>query len=147
MLQGVSFHHWLHGPAKDYLGSRADDHHLQSALKSCPTHFLYQCWSRLRLSYETDCHLQRESGISLATLEYVSPLQERSTFQHSSASAFSQSQFSPSLNTGLLGCYSESLLLLLLLLLSHFSRVRLFTTPWTAAYQAPPSMGFSRQEY
>ena len=29
-------------------------------------------------------------------------------------------------------------------LLSH---VRLFTTPWTAAYQAPPSMGFSRQKY
>ena len=27
------------------------------------------------------------------------------------------------------------------------SRVRLFVTPWTAAYQAPPSMGFSRQEY
>jgi len=25
--------------------------------------------------------------------------------------------------------------------------VRLFATPWTAAYQAPPSMGFSRQEY
>ena len=27
------------------------------------------------------------------------------------------------------------------------SRIRLFATPWTAAYQAPPSMGFSRQEY
>ena len=27
------------------------------------------------------------------------------------------------------------------------SRVRLFATPWTAAYQAPPSMGFSSQEY
>ena len=27
------------------------------------------------------------------------------------------------------------------------SRGRLFTTPWTAAYQAPPSTGFSRQEY
>ena len=27
------------------------------------------------------------------------------------------------------------------------SRVRLFVTPWTAAYQAPQSMGFSRQEY
>ena len=26
------------------------------------------------------------------------------------------------------------------------SRVRLFATPWSAAYQAPPSMGFSRQE-
>ena len=36
---------------------------------------------------------------------------------------------------------------LLLLLLSHFSRVRLLATPWTAAYQAPPSMRFSRQEY
>ena len=27
------------------------------------------------------------------------------------------------------------------------SRVRLFATPWTEAYQAPPSLGFSRQEY
>ena len=31
--------------------------------------------------------------------------------------------------------------------LSHFSRVRLFATPWTAAHQAPLSLGFSRQEY
>ena len=28
-----------------------------------------------------------------------------------------------------------------------FSHVRLFATPWTAAHQAPPSTGFSRQEY
>ena len=28
-----------------------------------------------------------------------------------------------------------------------FSRVWLLGTPWTAAYQAPPSMGFSRQKY
>ena len=27
------------------------------------------------------------------------------------------------------------------------SRVRLSATPWTVAYQAPLSMGFSRQEY
>ena len=27
------------------------------------------------------------------------------------------------------------------------SRVRLSATPWTAAYQVPPSMGFFRQEY
>ena len=27
------------------------------------------------------------------------------------------------------------------------NRVRLLATPWTTAYQAPPSMGFSRQEY
>src|SRR5574337_1093576 len=41
----------------------------------------------------------------------------------------------------------SALSLLLLLLLSRFSRVRLFATPWTAAYQAPLSMGFSRREY
>ena len=37
--------------------------------------------------------------------------------------------------------------LALLLLLSHFSRVRLCVTPWTAAHQAPLSLGFSRQEH
>ena len=36
---------------------------------------------------------------------------------------------------------------LLLLLLSHFSRVRLCATPETAAHQAPLSLGFSRQEH
>ena len=30
---------------------------------------------------------------------------------------------------------------------SHFSPIRLFATPWTIACQAPPSMGFCRQEY
>jgi len=32
-------------------------------------------------------------------------------------------------------------------MLSHFSHVQLSVTPWTAAHQAPLSMGFSRQEY
>ena len=36
---------------------------------------------------------------------------------------------------------------MLLLLLSHFSRVRLCATPQTAAHHAPPSLGFSRQEH
>ena len=36
---------------------------------------------------------------------------------------------------------------LLLLLLSRFSRVRLCATPEMAAQQAPPSLGFSRQEH
>ena len=31
--------------------------------------------------------------------------------------------------------------------MSSLSCVPLFATPWTVAYQAPPSMGFSRQEY
>ena len=39
------------------------------------------------------------------------------------------------------------LIILLLLLLSHFSCVRLCATPQTAAQQAPSSLGFSRQEH
>ena len=31
--------------------------------------------------------------------------------------------------------------------LSRFSRIQLFAAPWTIACQAPPSVGFSRQEY
>ena len=37
--------------------------------------------------------------------------------------------------------------MLLLLLLSRFSCVRLCATPWTSAHQALPSLGFSRQEH
>ena len=44
-------------------------------------------------------------------------------------------------------CFNWNILLLLLLLLSRFSRVRLCATPETAAHQAPPSLGFSRQEH
>ena len=40
-----------------------------------------------------------------------------------------------------------SILVLLLLLLSPFSHVRLCATPETAAHQAPLSLGFSRQEH
>ena len=44
-------------------------------------------------------------------------------------------------------CWVAFDFLLLLLLLSRFSRVRLYATPWTAAHQAPPSLGFFRQEH
>ena len=46
--------------------------------------------------------------------------------------------------------YSKILIIiiwLLLLLLSHFSHVWLFVTPSMVAHQAPPSLGFSRQEH
>ena len=49
---------------------------------------------------------------------------------------------SPGKNTGV-GCH----FLLQCVKVKLLSRFRLFTTPWTAAYQSPPSMGFSRQEY
>ena len=49
---------------------------------------------------------------------------------------------SPGKNTGV-GCR----FLLQRVKVKSLSRVLLFATPWTAAHQAPPSMGFSRQEY
>ena len=45
------------------------------------------------------------------------------------------------------GAIAFSKVFLLLLLLSRISRVGLRATPQTAAYQAPLSLGFSRQEY
>ena len=36
---------------------------------------------------------------------------------------------------------------LAIMIVKSLSRVRPFVTPWTVANQAPPSMGFSRQEY
>ena len=51
---------------------------------------------------------------------------------------------SPGKNTGV-GCHF--LLQCMKVKVKLLSRVQLFTTPWTVAYQAPPSMGFSRQEY
>ena len=65
---------------------------------------------------------------------------------------------SPLLDTWLANIFSNLACWLFILLLVSFvvqkvkvkvkslSRVRLFATPWTVAYQAPPSMGFSRQE-
>ena len=51
---------------------------------------------------------------------------------------------SPGKNTGV-GCHF--LLQCMKMEVKSLSHVRLFATPWTAAYQAPLSMGFSRQEY
>ena len=51
---------------------------------------------------------------------------------------------SPGKNTGV-GCHF--LHQCMKVKVKSLSRVRLFKTPWTAAHQAPPSMGFSRQEY
>ena len=49
---------------------------------------------------------------------------------------------SPGKNIGV-GCH----FLLQCVKVKSLSRVQLLATPWTAASQAPPSMGFSRQEY
>ena len=51
---------------------------------------------------------------------------------------------SPGKNTGV-GCHF--LLQCIKVKVKSLSCARLSATPWTAAQQAPPSMGFSRQEY
>ena len=44
--------------------------------------------------------------------------------------------------------FKNSLYILYIIpLVKLLSCVQLFVTPWTVAYQVPPSMGFSRQEY
>ena len=47
----------------------------------------------------------------------------------------------------LFGADPKSLYMLNQVKVKLLSPVRLFATPWTAAYQTPPSMGFPRQEY
>ena len=53
---------------------------------------------------------------------------------------------SPGKNTGV-GCHFLLNAWKWKVKVKSLSCVRLFATPWTAAHQAPPSMGFSRQEY
>ena len=53
---------------------------------------------------------------------------------------------SPGKNTGV-GCHFLLQCRKWKVKVRSLSRVRLFATPWTEAYQAPPSMGFSSQEY
>ena len=53
---------------------------------------------------------------------------------------------SPGKNTGV-GCHILLQCMKVKSQVKSLSHVRLFATPWTAAHQAPPSMGFSRQEY
>ena len=124
-------------------------------------HFLFQCMkvksesevaqSCLTLSDLMNCSLPGSSvhGIFQAiVLEWV-------------AIAFSKWGLAPSIPWSFLCCLLLALLFLvlmsqdgaqginclLLLLLSRFSHVRLCATPETAAHQAPPSLGFSRQEH
>ena len=53
---------------------------------------------------------------------------------------------SPGKNTGV-GCHFLLQCIKVKSEVKSLSRAQLFATPWTTAYQAPPSMGFSRQEY
>ena len=53
---------------------------------------------------------------------------------------------SPGKNTGM-GCHFLLQCMKVKMKVKLLSHVRLLETSWTAAHQAPPSMGFSRQEY
>ena len=85
-----------------------------------------------------------------------SPPQQKRKYPHS-LSAFKAVLTTASMKTAILWIWMQFrtsvlttdfyILSLLLLLLSRFSRVRLCATSEMAAHQAPPSLGFSRQEH
>ena len=66
-----------------------------------------------------------------------------STWSSSIKESYNCVTFSPSFYRNLFHTCPSSMCMLL----SHFSRVWLLVTPWTAAHQAPLSLGFSRQEH
>ena len=70
----------------------------------------------------------RAGGITFLTSDYTTKLQ--------SSKKYSTGTKTETKTSGKEGKKVQSL-----------SRVQLFVTPWTVAYKAPPSMGFSRQEY
>ena len=89
------------------------------------------------------CHLIIQSGLCLNSSCLLSGWYAI----RSKRGQGSQTQEAVALHRGQKNSGGEKEMVLLLLLLSRFSGVRLCATPWTAAYQAPVSMGFSRQEY
>ena len=99
-----------------------------------PYSFLLKNFSYLEFSLVFLWNLRRNSDIGTHLLFSI-PITSTPIPNLHCQKKFSLIQFSL--------CYTA---LLLLLLLSRFSRVRLCATPQTAAHQASPSLGFSRQE-
>ena len=85
--------------------------------------------------FEISCKelAQRIMGANSASLKSLGQTPRKVRLQLSGRELYPQMEF---LYQGSLSDIVKSL-----------SRVRLFATPWTVAYPAPPSMGFSRQEY
>ena len=98
---------------------------------SCPLHWLY--------------HACMPSSMRWAMLDFVVLVMDHISF-HVQLCTYSEGKILSSGCAELKASYLL-LLMLLLMLLSRFSHVRLCATPWTVAYQSPPSMGFSRQEH
>ena len=70
---------------------------------------------------------------------FRSQISEYATFARLPAGSLDPSSITTS-GTNMLSSPKDSVV-------KSLSRVRLLATPWTVAHQAPPSMGFSRQEY
>ena len=94
---------------------------------------------RMRLQIETGrMHLQRSScSVTSVVSDSVQSHRRQPT-------RLPRPWDSPGKNTGM-GCHF--LLQCMKSKMKSLSCVRLLATPWTAAHQSPPSMGFSRQEY
>jgi len=104
-------------------------------ISSCiqPTNFEYLLWTR---QWVLRVPLPPPSRFSRPTLQ---PHRRQPTRLH-------RPWDSPDKNTGV-GCHFLLQCMKVKLKAKSLSRVRLLATPWTAAHQGPPPMGFSRQEY
>ena len=98
---------------------------LDKCLFSSLAHFLIGSFIFLELSCRSYLYIFEISSLSVVSFTII--------FSHSEGCLFT--------------LLIVSFVVLLLLLLSHFSHVQLCATPWTAAHQAPPSLGFPRQEH
>ena len=124
-------------------------HHLWACKLNCSASksFTLPCHLNTFPNYEsshqtcTRDKYEEKSQLRFSELWRTSERPTATTWQHSShqENVCPVTQRIPTPNNRGKGKYAKLVKLL--------SRVRLFTTPWTVAHQASPSMGFSRQEY
>ena len=104
-------------------------------------------WRIIALQYCVSfCHMSRwiSTGIHMSSPSWTSLLHPIPFYPSRLQRAPDLSSLSHTANSHWLSILH---MVVYMLLPSCFSRVRLCATPWTAAYQASPSLGFSRQEY
>ena len=146
MLLFCSFHQKLH-PLQQLLGPEKES--LTQGTVGNRDSYWWSLWMWGHLPHLHKGLLKTSSLVFLQAVFWISDLGHPTSSSPSPpGSVMDNSLYVLSkLNTSYPSSPLDSPLLLLLLLLSRFSRVQLCATPETAAHQAPPSLGFSRQEH
>ena len=131
---------WVFSSSPVYINSDLFGFYMRSSLTLSPEVFLLR-------KGNSPCLSRRETSVSALSQHICCAM--LSHFSHVRPHRWHLTRLlppwdSPGKNTGV-GCHF--LLQFMKVKVKLLSRVGLFMTPWTAAYQAPPSMGFSKQEY